>query len=558
MTGFGCLYCDFTGSEHDVALSHSLTHGKRASPPTAASILARSYRKRYQETEPSARDIPLSAFWQRGGKNKISEGHCLLCEVDIAPYTKDNLIQHLCQNHPPIIVDADSAALSDRHARPPLSKLPIDISQPPEDTEEPQPLDIDRQEGSSCKDDDEDDDEDVDRDEKEEEGDDIAGASSNEQKTALAPDTAMEEMGESGSPPMLACEHDSALLHKFMSCVKKTSIRNVENAFQMHEERVSSGKTYRVNRNLPLDAKLDSKEVVCAVLTDRGWQCEVPQCGAILNTTFITDLHLEAHGATTLTNWYCGEPTCYTGSEKVFNDKDFEDHLTTEHMGSSYSRAAARRVPRLEVLVNSLQKRLGFIRIPVKPQPLPDIRDERIEAPTTSANKRRQEQAHSDWMVTLPDEEMWSKAETGSTESTQNDLIEREEHAWARVARDLLEVEEESATDRGCDSRMRSEDKRQDAEFREHCFGRYMFLSSPKGMPPSVTAPNYLVELLTGLIHMHEDDAKRYIKTYLPELSASQSCTVFRLQRLSQLLQLVAELLLSSYCRRHETFVAGL
>jgi hypothetical protein len=117
-------------------------------------------------------------------------------------------------------------------------------------------------------------------------------------------------------------------------------------------------------------------------------------------------------------------------------------------------------------------------------------------------------------MVTLPDEEMWSKAETGSTESTQNDLIEREQHAWARVARDLLEVEEESATDRGCDSRMRSEDKRQDAEFRKHCFGRYVFLSSPKGMPPSVAAPNYLVELLTGLIHMHEDDAKRFIKTY--------------------------------------------
>ena len=109
----------------------------------------------------------------------------------------------------------------------------------------------------------------------------------------------MEEMDESRSPPMLACEHDSALLHKFMSCIKKTSIRDVENAFQMHEERASSGKTYRVNRNLPPNAKLDSKEVACAVLTNGGWQCEVPQCGAILNTTFITDLHLEAHGATT-------------------------------------------------------------------------------------------------------------------------------------------------------------------------------------------------------------------------------------------------------------------
>ena len=151
MTGFGCFYCDFPVSEHDVALSCSLTHGKRASAPTAASVLARSYRKRYQKTDPSVRDIPHSAFWQRGGKDKISEGHCLLCEVDIAPYTKDNLIQHLCQDHPPIIVDVDSAALSDRHARPPLSKLPIEIAQPPEDIEEPQPLEIDRQEGSSCK-----------------------------------------------------------------------------------------------------------------------------------------------------------------------------------------------------------------------------------------------------------------------------------------------------------------------------------------------------------------------------------------------------------------------
>jgi hypothetical protein len=207
----------------------------------------------------------------------------LLCEFNIAPYTKDNLIQYLCQNHPPIIVDVDSAALSDRHARPPLSKLPIDITQPPEDTEEPQPLDIDGQEGSSYKyddedDDDEDNDDDVDGDEKEEEeeGDDIVGASSNEQKTASAPDTAIEEMDESKSPPMLTCEHDSALLHKFMSCIKKTSIRDIEDAFQIHEERVSSGKTYRVNRNLSLDAKLDSKEVVCAVLTDGGWQCEVP------------------------------------------------------------------------------------------------------------------------------------------------------------------------------------------------------------------------------------------------------------------------------------------
>jgi hypothetical protein len=162
----------------------------------------------------------------------------LLCEVDIAPYTKDNLIQHLRQNHPPIIVDVDSAALGDRHARPTLSKLPIDISQPSENAKESQPLDIDGQEGSSREYGDEDGDEDVDGDEKEEEeeeeeeGDDIAEASSNEQKTALAPDTAMEEMDESRSPPMPACEHDSALLHKFMNCIKKTSIRMLRTLFK--------------------------------------------------------------------------------------------------------------------------------------------------------------------------------------------------------------------------------------------------------------------------------------------------------------------------------------
>jgi hypothetical protein len=170
----------------------------------------------------------------------------------------------------------DSAILSNRYARPLLSKFPINISQPPEDTEEPQPLDIDGQEGSSRKYDDEDNDEDVDGDKKEEEGDNIAEASSNEQKTALAPDTAMEEIDESRSPPMLTYEHNSALLHKFMSYIKKTSTRDIKNAFQMHKERVSSGKTYRVNRNLPLNAKLDSKEVVYAVLTNGGWQCEVP------------------------------------------------------------------------------------------------------------------------------------------------------------------------------------------------------------------------------------------------------------------------------------------
>jgi hypothetical protein len=136
----------------------------------------------------------------------------------------------------------------------------------------------------------------------------------------------------------------------------------------MHEMRAFAGSKYRVNKNLPPDTKLDSKDIICAVITHGGWHCEVAQCGATVNETFAIDVHLQAHGAIALTKWYCGDSSCYAGFERIFNDRaSFDSHVATEHMGSSYSIAAGRRVPRQEVLVTSLLERLKFIRVPIKP-----------------------------------------------------------------------------------------------------------------------------------------------------------------------------------------------
>ena len=80
-----------------------------------------------------------------------------------------------------------------------------------------------------------------------------------------------------------------------------------------------------------------------------------------MDEPFAIDLHLEAHGGIDLMEWYCGDLSCGTGSERVFNNReDFDSHIATEHQGSSYRLAALRRVPKREVLVACLAKWLRF------------------------------------------------------------------------------------------------------------------------------------------------------------------------------------------------------
>jgi hypothetical protein len=197
---------------------------------------------------------------------------------------------------------------------------------------------------------------------------------------------------------------------------------------------------------------------------------------------FAIDMHLQAHGATALTKWYCGESSCYTGSERVFNDREsFDVHVADEHMNSCYSLAAARRVPKQEVLVTSLRDRLEFIPIPVKPS---NHQDEHMDASTTFV--------HNDIL---------EDTEPMPTQYDQHDAVEQEELAWAAFRRSI-EAGEDFESD-------------EDPGFLEHCYGRYVFLSkAPKSIPPYVVPPNYLVETLTGLTQMDEKDAKVFIKSY--------------------------------------------
>jgi len=54
-----------------------------------------------------------------------------------------------------------------------------------------------------------------------------------------------------------------------------------------------------------------------------------------------------------------------------------------------------------------------------------------------------------------------------------------------------------------------------DHEFCQHCRGHFAFVSHPpKGCPPLVAPPNYLVETLTGLTHMDEQNAREFLTTY--------------------------------------------
>jgi hypothetical protein len=296
------------------------------------------------------------------------------------------------------------------------------------------------------------------------------------------------------------CDGNSEYLCRtFMSYIKEASIEDFKKAIEMHEMRAFAGSKYCVNKNLPPDTKLDSKDIVSAILTPGGWHCEVAQCGATFNETFAIDVHLQAHGAIALTKWYCGDSSCYAGFEKIFNDgASFNSHVATEHMGSSYSIAAVHRVPKQEVLVTSLLERLKFIRVPIKPS---NHQDNYMKASTTFAVN-----------------DMLEGTEPEQIQHGLHDAVEQEQRAWAKFAR-LFQADEDPESD-------------EDPGFLERSYGRYVFLSkAPKSMPTSVAPPNYLVDTLTGLTQMHEKDAKKFIKSYCKLCSLLKTNDVSVLRR---------------------------
>ncbi|KIW16485.1 hypothetical protein PV08_06540 [Exophiala spinifera] len=168
----------------------------------------------------------------------------------------------------------------------------------------------------------------------------------------------LDEMDEM---PALAAKpsdlDEETLRNTVMGCLKASKVKDVADIFGDHETKVLESGTYRVTRNLPSDVKLspDLDNVVFAMFRDNLWECQVPHCGATFPHVVGVDLHLQAHGTIRLTRWYCGDVTCSTGKEMVFDDRAaLESHIKTCHMSSPYSSAAGRRVPKMDCLVSSL------------------------------------------------------------------------------------------------------------------------------------------------------------------------------------------------------------
>ena len=345
--GFGCPHCGFKHSSREVTRFHiSIKHQEQADPPTAAFALAHYYRRRYQAGNPAALNNPDAAFWRRGGKRPE-------CDANITPYNKINIIQHLRQHHH-IVIGLNSTQLKSRHKNREIANLPVDVYFASTNEEDVDVSDIDEQEEIGLGYDGDFENGDVDGDQLQ--VDQISG--NNEQFEVSTPSEGTTTSHAPTPSSMIAREtHSKYLRDMFLSCLEEESIKDDKKALETNETRNFGSRQYRVHKDAPPDAMLNSKEIVCALLTDSGWHCEVPQCGATLDEPFAIDLHLEAHGGINLMEWYCGDLSCGTGSERVFNNReDFDSHIATEHQGSSYSLAALRRVPKREVLVACLAK----------------------------------------------------------------------------------------------------------------------------------------------------------------------------------------------------------
>ncbi|KAI1608507.1 hypothetical protein EDD36DRAFT_101425 [Exophiala viscosa] len=500
--GFGCRHCGFKHSSREVTQSHiSVEHQEQENPPAAASALAHYYRRRYKERNAHLLNIPDAAFWQRGakgGKRACSEeGRCPECDVNITPYNKTNIIRHLRQNHC-IVIDIDSTRLLQRHSNREIADIPADVYPTSVHAEDVDLSDIDEHEDAGIIDDGHFDNEVMDWDQIQVD----QPLGTNKESGESAPLNGTATLDTPAPCPILSPKAQSTYTRDtFLSCLKEGSILNIKNALGMNETRTFNGRQYRVRRDAPINSILDSKEIVCALLTNSGWHCQVPQCGASIDEIFAIDLHLDAHGGINLTEWYCGDLSCEDGSEKVFNNReDFNFHITTDHQGSSYSFTALRRVPKTEVLVARLAKQLRLEHTTTQPSA---SEDEHIEA-TAIARKETSTTIRQDTMD-----------KDASDESDDEDaLVKQEDHAWAQLRRFFnAGVASRSEAESGSeDDNALSEDR----EFRRHCNDRYVCLSDkPKqGLVPVIHPPNYLVETLTSIQCMTKEDAKDYLITY--------------------------------------------
>ncbi|KAI1620280.1 hypothetical protein EDD37DRAFT_653878 [Exophiala viscosa] len=458
--GFGCRHCGFKHSSREVTQSHiSVEHQEQENPPAAASALAHYYRRRYKERNAHLLNIPDAAFWQRGakgGKRACSEeGRCPECDVNITPYNKTNIIRHLRQNHC-IVIDIDSTRLLQRHSNREIADIPADVYPTSVHAEDVDLSDIDEHEDAGIIDDGHFDNEVMDWDQIQVD----QPLGTNKESGESAPLNGTATLDTPAPCPILSPKAQSTYTRDtFLSCLKEGSILNIKNALGMNETRTFNGRQYRVRRDAPINSILDSKEIVCALLTNSD------------------------------------------GSEKVFNNReDFNFHITTDHQGSSYSFTALRRVPKTEVLVARLAKQLRLEHTTTQPSA---SEDEHIEA-TAIARKETSTTIRQDTMD-----------KDASDESDDEDaLVKQEDHAWAQLRRFFnAGVASRSEAESGSeDDNALSEDR----EFRRHCNDRYVCLSDkPKqGLVPVIHPPNYLVETLTSIQCMTKEDAKDYLITY--------------------------------------------
>ncbi|OAP63854.1 hypothetical protein AYL99_03081 [Fonsecaea erecta] len=151
-TGFGCKDCGYIDEAKDKVRSHILReHGRQEEPTRASRAFALYSRARYQESDPSARDIPRAAFWTRGRNSAFqsAENSCPECGTLIAPYTKTGIIEHLRENHE-IIVDLNCIGIRNRYAARQRAQPLTDTSHSVTDLEELEPHDTDEDDRMSC------------------------------------------------------------------------------------------------------------------------------------------------------------------------------------------------------------------------------------------------------------------------------------------------------------------------------------------------------------------------------------------------------------------------
>ncbi|KEF55144.1 uncharacterized protein A1O9_08797 [Exophiala aquamarina CBS 119918] len=471
--GFGCHHCGFKATSEEVVRVHIIQHhGLQEEPRRAERALALYYRERFRQDDPSVRDLPLSAFWNRGRESfSKTDGRCRSCNDIIEPYTKAYLMRHMGTKHT-IIVDLDFTRVCSSRA---VDELPTDIDNLVWNDNESELSDYNEQEdfGRFFDEDDED---------GKEKGTWKDSQESIENGQHEGPVSCGDHKGTPkatlSSTPMR--DHDAERLQStFISCIRDESVKYFEESFKVYETRAFADKTYRVNKNLPPRTKLDCKDIVSAVLIDGNWNCEVPQCGAVLDETFEIDVHLQAHSAIFWTKWYCGDISCYTGTERIFDDcGSFDSHVVSEHMSSNYSVAAGRRVPKREVLVTSLLKHLKLIRIFSDRS---KDEDKTMTVPITFVVDQEQENTNSEPKNYGPSQ-----------------AVEQEYRAWSKFALQF-----------GMDEDPGSDDE---IPFLEPHYDRpiYFLPEASRDAHRSI----YLVQTLTFCTKMYEEDAWNFIKLY--------------------------------------------